>query len=153
MTMPRVAVGAVIWKDGQILLIKRGHPPNAGAWSLPGGRQEPGETVSAALTREIAEETGIAIRILDVLAVVDLMERSGDKLLYHYTVIDLLAEWVAGEIRAGDDAADARWADPDRLEEFALTPEIHRVVALSRRRLTGQGDPCRLTCPDAPERL
>ena len=129
---PIAGVGAVVWKKDRVLLARRGHPPKAGSWSLPGGKQKLGETVQEAILREIDEEAGIEIRIVDIAAVVDLMERDAEgRVLYHYTVVDLVAEWVAGEIRAGDDAAEVAWAHPDDFDSFALSGDVRRVIALA----------------------
>jgi ADP-ribose pyrophosphatase YjhB (NUDIX family) len=130
---PVVGVGAVVWKDGEVLLIRRGHAPRKGSWSLPGGRQELGETVHETALREIREETGIEIRILGVAAVVDLIEKDGDAITHHYTVIDFNAEWLAGEARAGDDADAVAWVRPDRLDGYELTPKLREVIATSAR--------------------
>ncbi len=133
--MPRVAVGAVVWKNGKVLLIKRGRAPYLGSWSLPGGRQEAGETVSQAVVREIAEETGIRIAVIDVVAVVDLMDRPDGVLSIHYTVIDVVAKWIEGEAVAADDAAAVVWADPGDLAALDLTAEVRLVIKKARRRL------------------
>jgi ADP-ribose pyrophosphatase YjhB (NUDIX family) len=134
---PRVGVGAVIWKGGQVLLIRRAAPPRQGKWSLPGGMQHLGETLAEAIIREIKEETGLEVRLGEVVAVVDLIERdaAGD-VEYHFTVIDYEADWETGEAIAGDDAAEAVWADPLHLSPFDL-PRLQQSViakALSRRR-------------------
>jgi ADP-ribose pyrophosphatase YjhB (NUDIX family) len=130
---PVAAVGAVVWKDGRVLLIRRGRPPRMGQWSLPGGRQEWGETVDETAVREIREETGVAIRVLDVAAVVDLIHRDTDGAIeHHFTVVDVVAEWTDGEAVAGDDAAGVAWADPDALESYDLTPKMIEVIALAR---------------------
>lgn len=113
---PVVAVGAIVWKEDRFLLIRRGQPPRKGGWSIPGGRQEAGETVHDAVHREIREEAGIEIDITGIAAVVDLIDRDDQDLKHHYTVIDMLAEWRSGEARAGDDAMDVAWV---RLEEIA----------------------------------
>lgn len=138
-TAPVVGVGAVVWKDDRILLIRRGHPPRQGSWSLPGGRQKLGETVDEAVLREIREETGVAIRILDIAGVVDLIEWVDGAIDYHYTVIDVVAEWTAGEAVAGDDAAAVTWATLDDLPTYELTPKMLEIIALAalkRRTLT-----------------
>ena len=132
-TAPIVGVGAVVWKDDRLLLIRRGRNPRKGSWSLPGGRQELGETVNQAAAREIREETGIEIRILDTLAVIDLIDRDGDAIAHHYTVIDVQAEWVAGEARAGDDAEAVAWVLPDQLDGYDLTEKLREVIAASAR--------------------
>jgi ADP-ribose pyrophosphatase YjhB (NUDIX family) len=132
-TAPIVGVGAVVWKDDRLLLIRRGRNPRKGSWSLPGGRQELGETVNQAAAREIREETGIEIRILDTLAVIDLIDRDGDAIAHHYTVIDVQAEWVAGEARAGDDAEAVAWVRPDQLDGYDLTEKLREVIAASAR--------------------
>ncbi len=134
-TAPVVGVGAVVWKDGRLLLIRRGRPPRQGSWSLPGGRQELGETVQQTALREVLEETGVTIRILDLAAVVDLIHREGGLLQYHYTVIDFVAEWTGGEAVAGDDAEAVRWVTPDELDDYHLTPEMRRVIAIAAEKL------------------
>lgn len=137
LTAPVVGVGAVVWKDGRLLLIRRGQPPRQGSWSLPGGRQELGETVQQTAVREVLEETGVTIRILDLAAVVDLIHHEGAVLQYHYTVIDFVAEWTGGEAVAGDDAAAVRWVTPAELDGYDLTPEMHRVIAIAADKLRG----------------
>ena len=99
-------VGAVI-KDGQgrLLLIKRGHEPGAGLWSLPGGRIEPGETDAEALVREMQEETGLAVKPGRLLGRVQRPGLAGDVI----DIRDYAATVTGGTLRAGDDAADARW--------------------------------------------
>lgn len=124
---PVVAVGAIIWKDDRFLLIRRGTPPRQGGWSIPGGRQEAGETVYQAVHREIREETGIEIDILEVTAVVDLIDREESGIKHHYTVIDVLAEWRSGEARAGDDATEVAWARIEDIGEYDL-PELQIEV-------------------------
>jgi ADP-ribose pyrophosphatase YjhB (NUDIX family) len=128
---PEIGVGAIVWKDDRFLLIRRGHAPRQGSWSLPGGRQELGETVQQAAIREVLEETGVSIRVLDLLAVVDLIDGEKEAPHFHYTVIDLQAEWLSGEAKAGDDADAVAWVTPDDLDAFHLSEALHRVIVLS----------------------
>jgi len=124
---PVVAVGAIVWKDDRFLLIRRGKPPRQGGWSIPGGRQEAGETVRDAVHREIREEAGIEIDITGVAAVVDLIDRGEQDIKHHYTVIDMLAEWRSGEVRAGDDAMDTAWVRLEEIGDYDL-PELQIQV-------------------------
>ena len=92
---PMVGVGVVVWKDETVLLIQRGKPPRAGAWSLPGGRQELGETTREAGVREVLEETGIKIEIKDLIDVVDTINRDDSgRVRMQYTLVDYWAEWA-----------------------------------------------------------
>jgi len=111
-------VGAVI-KDaaGRLLLIKRGHEPGAGLWSLPGGRIEPGETDQQAVAREVLEETGLTVQIGRLLGRVELPGPDGAVI----DVGDYLAVVTEGQLAAGDDAADARWVAAAELESLPLT--------------------------------
>ena len=137
-TAPVLAVGAIVWKGDKILLIRRGTAPRKGFWSLPGGRQQWGETVFEAGIREIREETGIEIRIVDTAAVVDLIDRAADgSVAYHYTVVDLVAEWVSGDAVAGDDAAEVAWAARDELAGYRLTAKTHEVIEIAARKRGG----------------
>jgi 8-oxo-dGTP diphosphatase len=111
-------VGAVI-KDpaGRLLLIKRGHEPGAGLWSLPGGRIEPGETDQQAVAREVLEETSLLVECRRLLGTVEL-PGPGETVI---VVSDYLAEVTGGELAAGDDAADARWVAAADLDGLPLT--------------------------------
>ncbi len=132
---PLVGVGVVVIKDGRVLLIRRGKPPRAGAWSLPGGRQRLGETVRAAARRELREETGVEAAVTELLDVVDSITRDdGGAIAYHYTLVDFLAEWRAGEVRAGGDAAEAIWAGVEDLDPFELWDETLRLIRLGLAR-------------------
>ncbi len=128
---PLVGVGAVAVKDGRVLLVRRAKPPREGRWSLPGGRQRLGETVREAACRELREETGIEAAVTALLDVVDSITRDeGGAIAYHYTLVDFLAEWRDGAVRAGGDAAEAVWADPSDLGPFDLWDETLRVIRL-----------------------
>lgn len=136
-TQPVVGVGAVVWRNDRVLLIRRGTPPNQGAWSLPGGKQALGETVAAAAAREVWEETGIRITVADVVAVVDLIQRDeDDRIQYHYTLVDVLAHWQSGDAQAATDVTDVAWATLDELAHYELWSETERVIRLAdgRRR-------------------
>lgn len=136
---PIVGIGIVVLKGDAVLLIQRAKPPHIGSWSLPGGAQELGETVEQAARRELAEETGVTVGALELVAVVDSIRPDPDgRLRYHYTIIDFAARWEAGEPRAGSDAGAALWAPADALEPYALWHEAHRVIARARR-LLGAG--------------
>lgn len=111
-------VGAVI-KDpaDRLLLIKRGHEPGAGLWSLPGGRIEPGETHQQALAREVLEETNLRVECRRLLGTAELPGAGGTVI----DVSDYLAVVTGGELAAGDDAADARWVAAADLDSLPLT--------------------------------
>jgi ADP-ribose pyrophosphatase YjhB (NUDIX family) len=135
---PEIGVGAIVWKGDQFLLIRRGHAPRQGSWSLPGGHQELGESVQQAAIREVREETGVTVRILDLLAVVDLIDGDAADPHFHYTVIDVQAEWLSGDAVAGDDAEAVAWTSPSDLDSFHLSPAMRKVIALAvDKRKTG----------------
>ena len=134
---PMVGVGVVVWKEDEVLLIQRGKPPRAGSWSLPGGRQELGETTREAGRREVLEETGTDVDIKGLIDVVDSINRDDDgRVRMQYTLVDYWAEWVAGEAKGGTDAMDARWVHPDDLPDYNLWDETLRVIELSARART-----------------
>lgn len=140
---PLVGVAAVVFKRERVLLVRRAKPPRQGDWSLPGGLQNLGETVAEAACREVAEETALRIRILGIADVVDLIERDpeGERVRYHYTLVDLVGCWVEGDIQAGSDAAEAAWIDVDTLEHYGLWVETTRVIALAHDKWLAAGAP------------
>ncbi len=108
--MPIPAVAAVISCGDRLLLVKRRNPPSAGKWSIPGGVQELGERTCHAVKREVREETGMEIDVLDLLEAGDVIRRDGDgRVAYHYLILYYLAVPRSGQLRAGDDVSDAGW--------------------------------------------
>ena len=111
------------------MLVRRGKEPNKGHWSIPGGAQKLGETVFAAAVREVQEETGLDIEFCALVDVVDgIMRDDQGELLYHYTLVDVVAESPKGEPVAGDDAAAVGWFKPEDLSALGLWAETERII-------------------------
>lgn len=131
---PLVGIGIVVLRGDSVLLVRRGKAPAKGRWSIPGGGQELGETAETAARRELLEETGLEVGALQLVAHVDSISRDADgRVQFHYTILDFAAAWQGGEPVAGGDVTGAVFAPLDRLEEYALWSEAHRVIALARR--------------------
>jgi ADP-ribose pyrophosphatase YjhB (NUDIX family) len=134
---PIVGIGVVVLRPGAVLLARRGRPPNAGAWSLPGGAQELGETAEAAARRELAEETGLAVGALLLAGNVDSIHRDSDgRVRYHYTIIDFCARWEGGDARAGGDVDELAWSGFDEFDRYELWTEARRVIGRARALLS-----------------
>jgi 8-oxo-dGTP diphosphatase len=128
---PLVGVGAVIIDGGRVLLVKRGHPPLLGEWSIPGGVLELGETLHEAATREAREETGLTVEPAELLGVYDrLLRDDAGRTLYHYVLVDFLCRRVAGEAQAADDADEVRWFTATEAAELGLAEDTADVVRL-----------------------
>lgn len=126
---PLVGVGAVIVAKNRVLLIRRGQPPLLGEWSLPGGILECGETLREAVVREAREETGLVVETEEMLGVYErLIRGDGERVRYHYVLIDFLCRPVSGDLDAGSDAADVRWFTRDELPALNLTYDANDVV-------------------------
>ena len=129
---PFVGVGVVVWRDEKFLLIQRGKSPRKGQWSIPGGRQELGETVKATAVREVLEETGLTVAVTDFLDVIDSIQHDEDgKIFFHATLVDYAAEWISGEAKAGSDAMSVAWYSLDELAELGLWSETERIIRYS----------------------
>ncbi len=133
---PVVGVGGVLIRDGKVLLIRRGKPPLYGRWVVPGGTVELGESLEQALVREMREETGLEVVPLEVLTVFDRIERDGDRVVYHYVIVDYLCRWLGGEARAASDALEAAWAALDDLPRFDLPQKALEVVQDAFRKVS-----------------
>ena len=130
---PFVGIGIVVLRPGEVLLVRRGKAPNFGRWSLPGGAQELGETAEQAAHRELGEETGLKVGQLHLAANVDAIHHDADgQVRFHYTIIDFAAAWIEGDPVAASDISEAIWAPLDRLDDYDLWSEAHRVIAIAR---------------------
>ena len=115
--------------DGRTLLIRRGSAPLLGQWSIPGGMLELSESIAEGVRRELAEETGLEVRVGDLIEVFERIVPGEDgRTRYHFVILDYLCEMVSGVARAGSDVTDVAWAREDELEKYALTAIATRVI-------------------------
>jgi 8-oxo-dGTP diphosphatase len=131
---PVVGVGGVLIRDGKALLVRRGKEPLYGRWVVPGGTVELGEPLEQALVREMQEETGLVVEPLEVLTVFDRIERDGERVVYHYVIVDYLCRWLSGEAQAASDALEVAWAAPSDLAAYDLPAKALEVVLDGFRR-------------------
>jgi ADP-ribose pyrophosphatase YjhB (NUDIX family) len=133
---PITAVGAVILDGDRVLLVQRGQEPLKGEWSLPGGAVEIGETLEAALAREVREETSLDVVVGPMVEVLDSIRRdAAGRAEYHYIIIDYACRVRSGTPTAatrGTDAADVRWVPVDELDRYRLTDTALAVIRKAR---------------------
>jgi len=133
---PVVGVGGVVIESGRALLIRRGSEPLRGQWSIPGGTLELGESLVEGVARELLEETGLQVRVLEMIEVLDRIyteQTDGgggtpDRPRFHYVIIDYLCERVAGEAHAASDVTDLVFAREDELPHYQLTETATRIL-------------------------
>jgi mutator protein MutT len=126
---PLIGVGAIIIDSGRVVLVKRGHAPLKGEWSIPGGVLEVGETLREAAVREAKEETGLTVEPTELLGVYDrvLMDEQG-RTLYHYVLIDFLCKRLEGEPLGAGDAEEAAWFTRESIGKLALAEDTADVI-------------------------
>ena len=117
----------VIVDRRRLLLVQRGQGAGAGLWAVPGGRVRWGETWREAARREAREETGLEVEI-GAVAWVGEAVGPGRPPDWHFTLVDFWAEVTGGELRAGDDASDARWVPLDEVREYPLVPSMFSLL-------------------------
>jgi len=128
---PLVGVGAIIVENERVLLVKRGHAPLLGEWSIPGGVLELGEALEEAVVRETLEETGLRVETAGLLGVYDRVLRDADeRTLYHYVLVDYLCHRVSGEPHAAGDAAEVRWFSQEEVAQLPLPKDTAAVIKL-----------------------
>jgi len=137
---PIVGIGGVVIEGGRALLIRRGNEPLMGQWSIPGGTLELGETLREVTARELTEETGLEVNVIEMIEVFERINfgRGADETWatieerrrprFHFVIVDFLCERISGMPVAGGDVTDVVWADEHDLEKFALTPTATRVI-------------------------
>ncbi len=147
----------MVIQDGHVVLVRRGGPPLEGEWSIPGGTLELGETIAEGVRRELREETGLEVRVGQLIEVFERifpdesLPGAGDRVRrevggnsgrpkYHFVILDYLCDAVSGDLRAGGDAADVALVREEELSRYSLSPTATRVIskafALSRARAT-----------------
>jgi len=127
---PLIGVGAIIVEDNRVVVVRRAHEPLKGQWSVPGGVLELGETLHSGAAREALEETGLVVEVGEVLEVFDRILRDGyGRVQFHYVLIDFLCRRVSGELRAGEDASEARWVTAEELRNFPIADSAQAVLS------------------------
>jgi 8-oxo-dGTP diphosphatase len=135
---PLVGVGAIIIEGARVVLVKRGHAPLLGKWSIPGGVLEIGETLRSAVVREALEETGLTIEPGELLGVFErVVPDAQGRMRYHYVLIDFLCRRVAGQLAAADDADEALWFSREELSALKLARETEEVILKGFEKVSG----------------
>jgi ADP-ribose pyrophosphatase YjhB (NUDIX family) len=131
-----IGIGGVVIEHGRTLLIRRGSEPLRGEWSIPGGTLELGETLEEGVARELLEEAGIMVRVIELIEVFDriyaddgtIAAQAQKKPRFHYVIVDYLCERIGGEPRAGSDVTDVAFAREEELANFHLTETATRIL-------------------------
>jgi 8-oxo-dGTP diphosphatase len=137
---PYLAVSAAIMREGKFLVVRRARPPAGGLFSLPGGVVELGETLTEALVREIAEETGMSVEPLALAGFRETIVRDrDDRVERHFVILCFAARWQAGEPDLNEELSEARWIEPAELSGLPTTPGLAEIVAAAYERLDAAG--------------
>jgi ADP-ribose pyrophosphatase YjhB (NUDIX family) len=125
---PVVGVGAVIVRGARALIVKRGHEPRKGEWSLPGGLLNLGESLTDAVRREVKEETGLDVELGPIVETFDRIHRDEDgRIRYHFVIVDYVCWSASGNAVAGSDADDVAWVKGDEVERYGLSAHAKAV--------------------------
>ncbi len=126
---PCVAVGAIVFKNDTVLLVRRGKAPSEDLWAIPGGKVRLGETLKKAAEREIKEETGILVRAREPVFTFDHIEYDEvNRVRFHYVIVDLIADYVSGQPKPGDDALEAGWVSSKELKNLKVSSKTLEVL-------------------------
>jgi 8-oxo-dGTP diphosphatase len=135
-TRPYLAVSAAIFRDGRVLIVRRGRPPAHGLYTLPGGGVELGETLEDAVIREVREETGLAIAPLALIGFREAIGRdAAGRVERHFVILPFAARWIGGEIALNEELAEADWRQPAELSGLKTTDGLAEIVAAAAERI------------------
>jgi 8-oxo-dGTP diphosphatase len=130
---PILAVSAAVFRKGRVLVVRRARAPLIGHFSLPGGVVEVGETLAAALARELMEEVGVAAEIVAFNRHVEAIAREGERIRTHYVIASFVARWISGEPRLSDEVDRVEWIDPAAPPPSPTTPGLAEILAAAAR--------------------
>jgi 8-oxo-dGTP diphosphatase len=126
---PIVAVGAAVCRGDKVLIVQRAREPSFGMWTVPGGMVDLGERLQEAAAREVREECGIEIEVGPVVEVIDnIVHDDEGRVRFHYTIVDLAARYVSGDLSPNDELMDAAWITPDQFEAYDVRPKAQAVL-------------------------
>jgi 8-oxo-dGTP diphosphatase len=135
-TRPYLAVSAAIFRDGRVLIVRRGRPPAHGLYTLPGGVVELGETLEDAVIREVREETGLAIAPLALVGFREAIARdAAGRVERHFVILPFAARWIGGEVALNEEIAEADWRKPAALAGLKTTDGLAEIVAAAAERI------------------
>ena len=131
---PQLAVSAAIFRDGRVLVVRRAQQPSAGSWTLPGGRVELGETLVAAVTREVAEETALIIRVKALAGYREvILDEAVEGRGRHFVILPFAAEWMSGEVRLNEELGDFGWRTLSEIADLPTTPGLLEILREAER--------------------
>ena len=126
---PAVGVGAVIVRDGRALIVRRGHEPRKGEWSLPGGLVHLGESLADAARREVREETGLEVELGPIIETFDRIHRDdAGRIRYHFVIVDFVCWSPGGDAVAGSDAEAVAWVTADEIDRYGVNAHAKAVI-------------------------
>lgn len=125
---PVTGTGVIILDEGRVLIIKRAFEPSKGRWSIPGGVVELGEKVRDAAKREVHEELGLEVEIKDVVDVLDNVVYEGERIKYHFVLVDFWAVVKGGQLRLSHECLDAQWIRRDELDDYDVTKGARKAI-------------------------
>ena len=139
---PIIGVAAVVIENDKVALVRRGRPPAYGEWALPGGAVELGETLEEAVIREVSEEIGLEVEVLELVAILDriFLDKEG-QVQFHYLLLDFLCRKTGGKLRASSDAISCARVPFPALDQYRLTEETRGVINKAYQRLNGDSPP------------
>jgi 8-oxo-dGTP diphosphatase len=133
---PYLAVSAAIIRDGKVLVVRRARKPALGIYTLPGGGVETGETLMQAVTREVREETSLAIEPVALAGHREAIVRDAQgRIERHFVILCFASRWLAGEPVLNEELDDARWLDPAELSGLRTTEGLAEIIAAAFERL------------------
>jgi 8-oxo-dGTP diphosphatase len=136
-TRPFLAVSAAIFRDGRVLIVRRARPPAHGLYTLPGGGVELGETLEAAVVREVREETALAIEPVELVGFRQaIAQDAAGRVERHFVILPFAARWIGGEVSLNEELVEAHWLEPEQISGLKTTEGLAAIIAAAAERIS-----------------